>query len=154
MRNHYRLAPAFVALLVLAGCAAGDDQPPPSRSVSPSPSPTPTPTPTPTATPTPTPTEEPGPQRAKDGRNLDACRDQSCEVEVRAGDTIRFDPEFVARTVTVDDITDGEVSLSVTDDYDPSGFSSRVSGDGAIQADDLHVDIFHTDDGRVILRIS
>jgi hypothetical protein len=140
-----------ILALLLLGCGGGDgdepekaatpttgrDQSTASHSASAKPSPTPTPT----------------PHEAVDGRDLDACLDRTCEVEVREGDTIRFAPKFVTDTFTVENITDEKVEFSATDDQ-PSPLRGWVGGTGTVETGDIHVDFDRTDDGRVILKFS
>lgn len=148
-----------VLALMVTACGGGDSDEAGSaatpatgkgqRSASHSASATPSPTPTPSSTSTPSPTRK----EARDGRNLDACLDRSCEVEVRDGDTIRFAPKFISETFTVDRITDDRVEFSATDDQ-PSPLRGWVGGTGTVETGDIHVDFDRPDDERVILKFS
>ncbi|GAB3399686.1 hypothetical protein GCM10027569_02240 [Flindersiella endophytica] len=105
-------AAALSALTALAGCGSADlptADPTSGRTTSASPSrtasPTRTPTATATATPTatPTPTQKPRP-KPKDGTNLDACYDGSCEVLVTKPVTIRLDGKLGVPELPVENI--------------------------------------------------
>ncbi|WP_188187207.1 hypothetical protein [Nonomuraea sp. SYSU D8015] len=87
------LAPAVALLLTSCGDATPATTAAPAARASASPSassatPAETPSSTPSATP---PSGSPAPRKPKDGRRLAACSDARCEVEVKAGDVIRFD---------------------------------------------------------------
>lgn len=109
--------------------------------------------PGPRPTPRPTPTPSPTPQEAKDKRDFGACRDRTCEVEVKAGDTIEFAPTFVTNTFTVERITGEKVSFSVTDDR-AGPLTGYVDGNGHVETGDIRVRFDPTDDGRVILEFT
>ncbi|GHH83818.1 hypothetical protein GCM10018793_46830 [Streptomyces sulfonofaciens] len=147
-----------VVVLLLAGCGdggasgpgaaappKGGDRHPPSHSA--------TAGATPGRTPAPTHTPTPAHRRARDGRDLDACRDRTCEVEVRQGDTVRFSARFVTDTFTIERITDDRVDFSATDDQ-PAPLRGYVGGTGAVETGDIRVDFDRTQDGRIILEFS
>lgn len=118
----------LLAVCVVTGCAGpavttGAVSPTPSASP---PTPTPTPTPTLTPTPTPTPTRTPLP-KAADGTKLGSCADARCEVELAAGNVLRFAPvhdvsRFAIRSIRGDKVTwklvlpdGGNVSMSAAE---------------------------------------
>ncbi|MEV6285019.1 hypothetical protein [Kribbella sp. NPDC051770] len=82
---------ALGAVLLVAGCGSNDDAGTPAAdapTISSTPTPTATPTPTPTPTPAPKPKPKPKPlPKAKDGKNLAACRDGDCQVQIGPGRT-------------------------------------------------------------------
>ncbi|MFC6884331.1 MULTISPECIES: hypothetical protein [Actinomadura] len=79
------LAPVLV--LPLAGC--GDDEPSSGAGHSSAAS-TPPPSAPSSASAPPSKSATPAPVKAKDGKRLAACSDARCEVQVKAGETIRF----------------------------------------------------------------
>lgn len=150
MRKLGILLPLCALLLVGCGNDSSDDaddadttdSPSVSESVSPSA------TPTPSATPSTSPTSAGEPA---DGRDLGACRDRTCEVEVKAGDTIRFAPRFITDTLTIERISKDRVEYSATDDQ-PSPLRGWLGGTGTIQTGDIRVD-FDRVGARVIIKI-
>lgn len=82
------LAPVLV--LPLAGC--GDDEPSSAdaRHSSAASTPPPSASSSASASPSKSAGATPAPVKAKDGKRLAACSDARCEVEVKAGETIRF----------------------------------------------------------------
>ena len=94
---------AAVAVTALAGCGDdGKDAAPASSS----------PAATTPATTPPTPSASPS---AADGTNLRACRDGSCEVEVKRPATIRTDEEKLdLSSIKVTSLADGEISFRMT----------------------------------------
>lgn len=78
---------ALVSVVLLAGCGRAVEP------ATPAPAPAPVTTPPSTSTSSATPSSSPkptAPPAVADGRNLKACSDGACEVEVKAGDVIRF----------------------------------------------------------------
>ncbi|HEY6738413.1 MAG TPA: hypothetical protein VI076_06140 [Actinopolymorphaceae bacterium] len=69
----------------------------------------------------PTPTPTPSVPTAADGRNLKACHDGTCEVELRKGDRFTLAKRFVVETVTVDSIATDEITFDLHSSA--SGFS-------------------------------
>lgn len=100
-REYYRgrgagLVLVVPAVVLLSGCGAGEQKAGPQDSAA-GPAKAAA-TPSPSKSPTPTPTGKPMDLDAKNGRDLGSCADARCEVEIRSGDTIRFNDSGVRRT--------------------------------------------------------
>lgn len=118
------------------------------------------PAPTPTASassPQATPAEvkakprRPRPRKAKNGRNLRACRDGSCEVEVRAGDVIRFSGAVARRIPLIGIAEAGRNGLTI---QTSSAFLTTY-GDGAMYLNEaIAISVVHSKKRSTIIRIT
>ncbi|MFC5824391.1 hypothetical protein [Nonomuraea insulae] len=111
---------------------------PPASSSPPSPSPSPSLSPSPKA------------KKAADGRKLSACRDLKCEVEVKAGDTIRFAAKYDIQAFHIESISKQTLYFATADDE--GGVHGYVGGKGSVSTADAHIEITPLGSKRTILK--
>ena len=131
-------------LLLTAACGGDESAAPPPAPTTPKAAPATSTAPQPSPTPTPASLDD-----AADGRNLDACRDGTCEVVVKRGDELRFDKKFDTGPLLV--LSAGE-RFSVTNTT--TGFTSSISGGGNIQTGGIRIDLGESKGDRTALTIS
>lgn len=144
----------LAAALILAGC--GDDEPDVSAATKPE-THTPSAEPTASSSPSPSPTSSPSPTRsarpkAADGRNLGACKDGECEVEIKTGDMIRLGNRVKAKPrvdwLAVVDISRDGPTFALS-----SGMTTTAYGGIEINGG-LSVDTVYANGKRAIVRLS
>ncbi|MBG0850429.1 hypothetical protein I2W78_00755 [Streptomyces spinoverrucosus] len=91
-------------------------------------------------------------KKAADGRNLDACTDGACEVEIEAGDAISFGSQ-----VTTEPRVDSLFVVSVDAEGPTLALSSGMTTTayGVIEINHgLRIETVHTDGTRATIKIS
>ncbi len=94
------------------------------------------------------------PRKAADGRNLEACLDSKCEVEVRTGDTIRFENEPELDEITVVSISDGQMSFGPSTDGIVRAVIQVSGPNDPVTLNGVNVKAVQIDDKRAIIHIS
>lgn len=87
-----------------------------------------------------------------DGTNLRACTDRTCEVQVTAGDTIRFAAKYEINKFTVERISGNKFHFKAYDDQ-PTPLSGYIGGTGNIRVADLQLDLLRIDGRHAIVRL-
>ena len=126
------LAAAALLLLTLTGCTHRSEALPLP--------------PAPTTTTTTTTSTPSTPTTAADGRNLQACQDGTCEVEIMSGDTITIE----GQTVTVPNVSAGGLTFVL-----PGGTVASVAGPGSTIGigDTITIDILAHDGSTAIIKV-
>jgi hypothetical protein len=96
-------------------------------------------------------TESTAPAEPADGTNLAACADRTCEVWVRPGDVIRFEPQFIANEFQAESVSGNRFSFVVFDDQ-PSPLEGWIGGTGNADISDVHFDLVRLEGDRAFLR--
>ncbi|TDC41375.1 hypothetical protein E1281_37440 [Actinomadura sp. KC345] len=141
------LVATLLPVLLLAACGGDDSaateptKPPPSAAPPSSAAPAP-------PSPSPSQTAAPAPGTAADGRDLDACRDGTCEVVVKEGDTLRFNDKVGNDPLSI--VSAGS-TFTVTD---PSGFTASIGGGGTVTTGGVRIEVGDSEGNRTAIRIS
>jgi hypothetical protein len=142
-------AAVLLPAVLLTACGDGEPVAPETKTTPPKAAPATSAAPSPSPS-SPSPAQSPASiDSAADGRDLDACRDGTCEVVVKAGDELRFAKKFDTDSLMV--LSAGD-TFAVTNPR--TGFTSSIGGGGMIQTGGVRIDIGESEGTRTALRIS
>ncbi|WP_091288509.1 hypothetical protein [Amycolatopsis xylanica] len=144
----WNIVAALASVALSAGCGQEAEPAKPAPAPSTSTATTTASATTSSASPKPT-----APPAVADGRNLKACSDGVCEVEVKAGDLIRFGKQ-VKSTPKLDYVV--IVSTSADGIYFQlgSGFGGTINGTVTLNNDALSIETLYSDADHAMIRIS
>ncbi|WP_406301164.1 S8 family peptidase [Streptomyces sp. NBC_00885] len=106
------------------------------------------------SSPPPSPSPSAGNGQAADGTDLSACFDNTCEVEVTGGDTIKLDGTAGVDEFTVDSVADNTLTFTASSGNGTQQSSGSQTSPGRSTIDDLVVDLISIDGDRATIQLS
>jgi len=104
-------------------------------------------------------TKKPVPPKAADGKDLGACSDSKCEVEVKVGDVIRFKGKPDIKELAIVNVADGALTMGPSTNGTVNALitaNSEAAGAeaGPATMDGVTVNVLYADGTRAVIRVS